>query len=148
MTETTETLSLAETLVRLSQVVQHVFAEVSREHGLTPQQAQLLCRLVPGPVRMADLARMLNLEKSSVTGLVDRVENRGLVTRAQDANDRRACQVTLTPLGIKLALHSHSNVMSRLDLLVNGLPSADTDQMASVLASILAQYSASTGHRM
>ena len=141
MTTTTETLALADALVRVSHLVQHVFSDVSREHGLTPQQTQLLCRLVPGPARMADLGRMLNLEKSSVTGLVDRVERRGLVTRAraQDASDRRACLVTLTTEGSKLAVQAHCGVTTRLGLLVSELPEADADQMASGLLRILAQ---------
>ncbi|GLY92559.1 hypothetical protein [Actinoallomurus iriomotensis] len=37
--------TFAEALVRMSHLVQHVFADVSRSHGTTPQQAHLLCVL-------------------------------------------------------------------------------------------------------
>ena len=55
MTKTVPTadIELAGSLVRLSHLVQHVFADVSRQHDLTPQQAQLLCVLMNGPLGMS-----------------------------------------------------------------------------------------------
>ena len=70
MTTMTGQTGLAEALMRLSQLVAHVFADVSRGRDLTPQQAQLLCTLLEGPVGMTELGRLLHLEKSSLTGLV------------------------------------------------------------------------------
>ena len=50
MTATTRQTGLAEALMGLSHLVAHVFSEVSRGRDLTPQQAQLLCTLIGGPV--------------------------------------------------------------------------------------------------
>lgn len=55
--EATEELGFAAALVRMSHLVQHVFADVSRDHDITPQQTQLLCILVGGPVGMTELSR-------------------------------------------------------------------------------------------
>src|SRR3954471_25014226 len=102
-TTTTEELGFVDACVRLAHLVQHVFADVSRQHELTPQQTQLLCMLSHGPVGMTELSRLLHLERSSLTGLVDRVERRGLVTRVRDSRDRRACHIVLTSQGDQLA---------------------------------------------
>ena len=44
-----------------------------------------------------ELARRLNLSHSTTSGIVDRLQARGLVTREQDANDRRYTRVEVTP---------------------------------------------------
>jgi DNA-binding MarR family transcriptional regulator len=137
MTTTAEEIGLASALVQLSHLVQHVYAEASRSHDLTPQQAQLLCLLLDGPVGMTELSRVLHLEKSSLTGLVDRVERRGLVARVRDSRDRRACQITLTAQGRQLAYDCHHAVTARLDTLTAGLPARDRFHLATTLASFL-----------
>ncbi|MBO0830375.1 MAG: MarR family transcriptional regulator [Actinobacteria bacterium] len=63
---------------------------------LTPQQTQLLCILRNGPVGMGELGRLLHLGKSSLTGLIDRVERHGLVIRVPDEDDRRALKAAVT----------------------------------------------------
>jgi DNA-binding MarR family transcriptional regulator len=144
MTTTTEETGLAVALVRLSHLVQHVFADVSRAHDLTPQQAQLLCKLIDGPVGMTELSRLLHLEKSSLTGLVDRVERRGLVARTRDSRDRRACRIELTSQGARLAAASHQDVTARLEMLARELPPADSSRLASAIAHILAEHGTSS----
>ena len=136
MTTTGQT-GLAAALMRLSQLVAHVFADVSRSRDLTPQQAQLLCTLIEGPVGMSELGRLLHLEKSSLTGLVDRVERRGLVLRTRDSSDRRASQVGLTGQGARLAAESHEDVTARLEALAGELAPADRKRVASAIAMML-----------
>ncbi|HWE89863.1 MAG TPA: MarR family winged helix-turn-helix transcriptional regulator [Pseudonocardiaceae bacterium] len=133
-------IELAAALVRLSHLVQHVFADASRQHELTPQQAQLLCQLAGGPVGMGELSRLLHLEKSSLTGLVDRVEQRGLVIRIRDAHDRRACQISLTGKGSELAHECHDDVTSRLDKLAGELPSTDRTLLAGAIGQLLTEH--------
>jgi DNA-binding MarR family transcriptional regulator len=137
MTTTTGQTGLAAELMRLSQVVAHVFADASRSRDLTPQQAQLICTLIEGPVGMSELGRLLHLEKSSLTGLVDRVERRGLVTRTRDPSDRRASQVALTGQGARLAAESHEDVTARLEALAGELAPADRKRLASAIAMML-----------
>jgi len=134
---TTGQAGLASALMRLSQVVAHVFADVSRSRDLTPQQAQLLCTLIEGPVGMSELGRLLHLEKSSLTGLVDRVERRGLVLRTRDPSDRRASQVGLTCQGAQLAAESHEDVTARLEDLAGELAPADRKRLAAAIATML-----------
>jgi DNA-binding MarR family transcriptional regulator len=138
MTTTGEKLTVADAFVRLSHLVQHVFADASRRHELTPQQAQLLCLLTRGPAGMTELSRLLHLEKSSLTGLVDRVERRGLVARARDARDRRACRIELTDQGTHLALACHEDVTTRLETLAGDLEPADRTHLVSIITRLLA----------
>ncbi|OEU96005.1 transcriptional regulator [Streptomyces oceani] len=124
-------------MVRLTHLVQRVFDDASRHHDLTPQQAQLLCRLVDGPVGMTELGRMLHLEKSSVTGLVDRVELRGLITRARSTEDRRAWYVALTEQGERVAVDTHHEVIAQLEKLVGDISTSDRERLISLIAGII-----------
>jgi DNA-binding MarR family transcriptional regulator len=138
-------LGFTEALVRLAHLVQVVFGDVSREHDLTPQQAQLLCLLVGGPVGMTELTRSLHLEKSSLTGLVDRAEKRGLVVRIRDARDRRACLIELTCDGARIAVQAHNGVAERLETLAGGLPPEHRELLAGVIDGILTEDTSLTG---
>ena len=96
-------VEFAGALIRLSLAVQYVLQDVSRQHDLTPQQAVLMSSLLERPVGMAELTDRLHIEKSTLTGLVDRAEKRGLVHRTPDPGDRRALRVALTPAGRNVA---------------------------------------------
>lgn len=135
---------LAETLVRLSHVVQHVFADVSRDHDLTPQQAQLLCMLTQGPVGMTELSRLLHLERSSLTGLVDRVERRELVARIRDTRDRRACQIALTEQGTRTAHAAHTAVTARLVAALGELSQDEAALLQTAAGRVLTSHGVET----
>ena len=69
-------------------------------HDLSPMQAFALRRLEPGrPLPMSALAGFLACDASNVTGIVDRLESRGLVERRVDPSDRRVKQLVVTPAG-------------------------------------------------
>jgi DNA-binding MarR family transcriptional regulator len=132
-----DVVRLADVLVRLSRVVERVFSDVSQECGLTPQQVQLLCVLTGGPRGMTELGRLLDLGKSGLTGLVDRVERRALTARTRDGEDRRAWTVALTDQGHRVAVDAHERVCARLDAL-GDLPVAERAEVAALLARLLA----------
>jgi len=71
---------------------------------LSPSQFNLLHLLYDRPAgsTQIELSRSLIMHRSNVTGLVDRLEGRGLVRRRDQANDRRAYRVVLTAAGRKL----------------------------------------------
>lgn len=139
MTTTRPAAAFAETLVRVSRLVQYVFSDVARQNDLTPQQTQLLCALRHGPVGMRELGRLLHLEKSSLTGLIDRVERRGLVTRSRDAQDRRAVRIALTGDGARLGLQSHDELTGRLEILAGQIVEAEVDLVTAILGQIVGE---------
>jgi DNA-binding MarR family transcriptional regulator len=88
-------------------LVRFFFAQ--REHlpggtcELSPAQCHVLHLIDPEhPLAMRRLAEMLSCDASNVTGLVDRLEARGLVRRRPSAEDRRVRVIQLTPEGSRL----------------------------------------------
>ena len=71
---------------------------------LSPSQFNVLnlLHLNPDGLSQTDLSRQLIMHRSNLTGLVDRLEKRGLVARREVAADRRAYSVVLTPAGTRL----------------------------------------------
>jgi DNA-binding MarR family transcriptional regulator len=76
---------------------------LAAELELSPAQCHVLHLIEPGrPVPMGQLAETLACHASNVTGLVDRLESRGLVRRRPSAEDRRVKVLDLTPSGSRL----------------------------------------------
>ncbi|MFE2098397.1 MULTISPECIES: MarR family winged helix-turn-helix transcriptional regulator [unclassified Streptomyces] len=73
------------------------------EHALTGPQARLLGLLSLEPLPMRKLAQKLKCEPSNVTGIVDRLEARGLVARRPDPADRRVKLAAPTDEGLRVA---------------------------------------------
>ena len=83
----------------ISQAFYTNYDEAAEAHDLTRMQAFVLANLLAGPQPMRRLADSLKCEPSNITGLVDRMEARGLVTREPDPEDRRVKNITATELG-------------------------------------------------
>jgi DNA-binding MarR family transcriptional regulator len=124
-------------LVRSAFLVNAVYAESGREHGLTPQQGQLLCVLMAQPLAMKELGAILGLAKSSLTGLVDRTERNGLVRREPDPRDARVVRVALTPRGSGLAEEFYAETCRRIDRLPAGLSDAERGTLARLLGRVV-----------
>ena len=76
---------------------------LAAEFGLSPAQCHVLRLIEPGrPLAMGQLAENLACDASNVTGLVDRLESRGLVRRQPASTDRRLKVLDLTPAGARL----------------------------------------------
>ncbi|MGW2237492.1 MarR family winged helix-turn-helix transcriptional regulator [Streptomyces sp. NPDC001759] len=79
------------------------FDEAAAQHALTGAQARLLSLLSLEPLPMRKLAQKLKCEPSNVTGIVDRLESRGLVERRPDPADRRVKLAAATKEGRRVA---------------------------------------------
>ncbi|MFI1416629.1 MarR family winged helix-turn-helix transcriptional regulator [Streptomyces sp. NPDC020731] len=79
------------------------YEEAAAGHALTGAQAKLLSLLSLEPLPMRKLARRLKCEPSNVTGIVDRLESRGLVERRPDPADRRVKLAAATAEGRRVA---------------------------------------------
>ncbi|GAA1170402.1 DNA-binding MarR family transcriptional regulator [Kitasatospora gansuensis] len=89
---------LMEQLAHAAACYYRSFAVVAGSQGLTLIQGKLLS-LLSRPMPMRALAELLGCDASNVTGLVDRLEARGLLRREPDPADRRVKTVLLTPEG-------------------------------------------------
>ncbi|MFE9764549.1 MarR family winged helix-turn-helix transcriptional regulator [Streptomyces sp. NPDC005808] len=79
------------------------YEDAAAEHTLTGAQARLLSLLSLEPLPMRRLAQKLKCEPSNVTGIVDRLEARGLVERRPDPTDRRVKLAAATEEGLRIA---------------------------------------------
>jgi MarR family transcriptional regulator, organic hydroperoxide resistance regulator len=85
---------------------------LASEFALSPAQCHVLHLIEPDrPIPMGRVAEALACDASNVTGLIDRLESRGLVCRRPSAEDRRVKVLELTPAGARL----RSNVLRRFN---------------------------------
>jgi MarR family 2-MHQ and catechol resistance regulon transcriptional repressor len=93
-------------LIKLSRATNAVRARLERsfkEHGFTESQFGVLEALYHlGPMRHCDLGQKVLTSRANITLIVDKLEDRGLVERGPDPDDRRALRVALKPAGRKL----------------------------------------------
>jgi len=90
-------------LVKFSFTQNTQVSPLAAELELSPAQCHVLHLIEPErPVPMGRLADTLSCDASNVTGLVDRLESKGLVRRAASDEDRRVKVIELTPKGARL----------------------------------------------
>ncbi|MFE7591440.1 MarR family winged helix-turn-helix transcriptional regulator [Kitasatospora sp. NPDC057512] len=90
--------------------------------------------------RVSDLADRLMVKPSHVTRQIDRLQGQQLVERSQDAQDRRARQVAITPGGREvLDRLKQANIIGLADAL-DGVPEADVVTTATVLRHLIDRY--------
>jgi len=88
---------------RLQQIAVAIFLQETSDHGVTPVQYAVLQGVCNSPaIDQRSLARAVGLDTSTVAGVADRLETRGLIQRAVSSEDRRARLLTLTEEGLAL----------------------------------------------
>jgi DNA-binding MarR family transcriptional regulator len=92
---------------------------------------------------MAELGDALNLEKSSLTGLIDRAEARALVARVRDDSDRRACRVELTGSGAELVVRFRDDVSRDLNALAADLPESTRQKLTTTIWEMISSQDVS-----
>ena len=123
---------IARGLVRLMMAVDDAYSQVSREVGLTAQQAQLLCAAQrAAPVR--DIAAFLRWDRSNVSHLADRVAGRGLLQRRAAETDGRVKLIELSPEGRDVVQRFIETLGSRFEAVLAGWPE---DRQRDALATL------------
>jgi DNA-binding MarR family transcriptional regulator len=93
------TLEVVDLMARMVALFHKEYEEAAAERSLTGAQAKVLGLLRLGPLPMRQIAQTLSCEPSNITGIVDRLELRGLVERQADPADRRIKLVAATAAG-------------------------------------------------
>jgi len=113
---------------------------ILRQYGLTDawfNVLTLLKRQAPeGRLRQADLGRMLVVNRSNVTGLVDRMESAGLVRRIPDPDDRRVNYVEMTEAGSAAIDRAEPEYYRRLDEIMVDLDDKDRMRISNLLEAV------------
>ncbi len=134
-----ETVDLMDSLVQVSFTVMALLSPVAAAHELSLTQLRLLAILRDHRPKMAELAAHLGLEKSTVSGLIDRAVRRGLVQREASPQDGRAVLVGLTSAGERLAGRLESEIASLIAPLISRLSQAEQQRLSRMLGTALAQ---------
>jgi DNA-binding MarR family transcriptional regulator len=132
-------LGLVDAVVQLSFAVHEILASIAADFDLSITQVRMLGILRDREPGMLELAQFLSLEKSSVTGLVDRAEARGLVERTRGAGDGRAVHVRMTAHGLELAAQFVARLEPRILELVSALPARERAQLVKSASRVIAE---------
>jgi MarR family transcriptional regulator, organic hydroperoxide resistance regulator len=135
-------LDLWITLTEFAMNMRIWWVKVCDSLDLTPTQGLLLRQLKFGtPVPMSALADTMACDASNVTGVVDKLESRGLIVRQGAENDRRVKMLVVTEKGRQLQRRLQV-LASRSPAAIAALPKAVSQQAGSALRSVLSQWAA------
>ncbi len=138
---------MLDTLVQLSFSVHDVLAQVATRYDVSVTQVRLFGILRDREPAMSDVRDHLALEKSSVSGLIDRAERRGLVARTTGHPDGRSVRVRLTEQGAELAARFAAAVYAELETLLAPLSDRDQAQLSNLAGVILAAQASSSAQQ-
>lgn len=136
-------LSFMDSLVQLSFLVQSVLGRIGAEYDVSIVQIRLLGILRDREPSMLQLAQHLGLDKSSITGLIDRAERRGLVERIASLSDRRGFNVRVTSAGRQLIHTAGREIERRINALAEGLTERERSQFAALAVQMLGTFAKS-----
>jgi DNA-binding MarR family transcriptional regulator len=128
---------LIDALVRAAFVTMAVLSKIAAEHDLSLTQLRVLAILGDRQAAMSDLAAYLGLDKSTISGLVDRAEKRGLLQRNANPLDGRGVDVALTAAGVELAERGEIEVAQGLSPMTSTLTRAERRRLGSLLQRML-----------
>jgi DNA-binding MarR family transcriptional regulator len=130
---------LIDVLVRASFATMALLSRVAAEHDLSLTQLRVLAILRDRRGKISELADYLGLDKSTISGLADRAEKRGLLRRAPNPADGRAVDVFLTTEGARLADLGADQIARLLAPMTGQLTRADTRRLTTLLGRLLQQ---------
>jgi DNA-binding MarR family transcriptional regulator len=131
--------ALIDALARSAHQVVGVLTRVAAEHDLSLSQLRVFAILRDRRrVRMSVLAGYLGVDRSTLSGLVDRAERRGLLRRSSDADDGRGIEVGLSAEGQAIAERGEAAVREALAPSIAGLDTAERARLAALLERTLA----------
>ena len=128
---------LRDSLVQVSFMVVATLTRVAAEHDLSLTQLRVLGILRDREPTMAELATYLGLECSTVSGLIDRATQRGLVRKTGHPDDGRSVRVSLTPEAQRLAASIIAEIGALTAPLTGRLNSSEQRRLTALLTKVL-----------
>jgi len=123
-------------------LLRHTWFALVRDHAphdgesLGSQAYWVLAATAKAPRRMADLADMAEVSCASLTGIVDRLEERGLVTRCRSTEDRRVVWVGITDDGRERVAAADRHVHERIGHLLAPLTVSERTELVRLLSKM------------
>lgn len=126
-------------VVAASRSIVALYKPILEPLGLThPQYLVMLALWESSPLRVKDLGERLLLDPATLSPLLKRLDQQGLLTRARDAADERALALALTPAGVALRQQAEQvpgRVIERLGLTIGELEGIRDSATALLAAS-------------
>jgi DNA-binding MarR family transcriptional regulator len=114
-----------------------------RAHGVSMWGYVVLTALAEQPVRtQAALAQAIGADKSRIIGVLDHLQERGLISRRPDTSDRRVHLLSLTPAGDRLRRSVQAAIRASEEEVLAALPPADRDAFLRSLTTLYERYGA------
>ena len=121
----------------VARLMRRRFEDEASVHGFTLPQWRALAEIYRNEgIAQVSLAAALDLDQMTVSGIVGRLEKRGLIDRYADPNDSRAKLAKLTPAGLALITNAKNVGRALYENDLDGLSPADRDAMAAQLRLI------------
>lgn len=125
---------IMQSLRRTFKAIQDYSHEVSNKFGITgPQLWALKTISQNGKLSLGELTKKMYLHPSTITGVVDRLEKKGYVSRDRCQGDRRVTNVKLTPQGKKLVKIAPNPVQGKM---IYGLRRLKKEKLNSIYDSV------------
>jgi DNA-binding MarR family transcriptional regulator len=128
---------LRDSLVQVSFAVVAALTRVAAEHDLSLTQLRVLGILRDREPTMAELATHLGLERSTVSGLIDRAAQRGLVRKTGHPDDGRSVRVSLTVEAQRLATTVIAEIGTLTAPLMGRLNASEQKRLTALLTKVL-----------
>ncbi len=123
---------------RLQQIAVGLFMEETAEFDLTPVQFAALATIARQPGEdQRTLARTIGFDTSTIGGVIDRLERRGLVQRNPAPDDRRVRRLTLTEAGSALLQQVLPGMQRAQKRMLAPLPAAERAEFMRLLAVLV-----------
>ncbi len=124
-------------LVQVSFAVVDLLSRSAAEFDLSVTQLRLIGILRDRSPSMAALANYLGLDRSSVSGLIDRAERRGLVARRTSEDDARVTLIDLAPVGRDVSERLGATVSARIERLIEDVAPRERAGFVRMAESLL-----------
>jgi DNA-binding MarR family transcriptional regulator len=134
---------LLDSLVQTSFTVIGIVTSVAARHDLSLTLLRVGAILRDRTLTMSELATYLGLDRSTISGLINRAEERSLVQRVDNEHDRRSSRVTLTESGQALAATCAAEIAREIEPLTVRLRPTDSDRLAGLLGLLVNEGSGS-----
>lgn len=128
--------AVSQLLAATTTVGEHYYAAAGGL-GLTVQEARLLFVLASNPSTMLGLTAALRVPKSTMTGLITRMESAGLVERSRDPSDGRAMVATPTDRGRDVSARFARDLAERVGGVLAALDETERTELAGILSELL-----------
>src|SRR4051812_20808545 len=129
---------ILESMIFLYSESRRVTRTVAEKYGLTGSQLLVLKMLEPkGRVSLSELSERLRAKNSTMTGIIDRMERDGLVTRVRSEQDRRVVHLELTAQGKKLGTTVKIDPMQLFRALLEDLPTRDAAELERIMTKMM-----------